>query len=94
MDLIDANTQRLKLKREAETSVQDAQSFLATSTSRKRLTVAGVVSLFTEMLSNRARRRRLMEYKDNKAQLVLDTMQAVRIFERSVLRFSQRNASL
>ncbi|KAF9444038.1 kinase-like protein [Macrolepiota fuliginosa MF-IS2] len=48
-----------------------------TSSRPRKLTVVGVVSLFTEMLSNRAKRRRLMEYKAEKAQLILDTMQAL-----------------
>lgn len=44
----------------------------------QKFTVAGVVSLFIEILSTQARRHRLMQYKEEKAQLVLDTMQAVR----------------
>ncbi|KXN84991.1 Serine/threonine-protein kinase HT1 [Leucoagaricus sp. SymC.cos] len=71
-------SKRLRLAREAEHSRQMSQSPPVTSRSVKsKLTVAAVVTLFTETLSNRTKRRRLMEYKEEKAQLVLDTMQAL-----------------
>ncbi|KAF5352790.1 hypothetical protein D9756_006204 [Leucocoprinus leucothites] len=70
------HSKRLRLQQDGS-SMQISQSFSAPKPMKNKLTVVAVVTLFTEMLSNRVKRRRLMGYREEKAQLVLDTMQAL-----------------
>lgn len=58
--------------------MRGSQSF--SSAQPSKLTVPEVVSLFIEVFSDQTKRRRLMKYKEEKAQLVIDTMQAVKKF--------------
>ncbi|KAJ3560055.1 hypothetical protein NP233_g11083 [Leucocoprinus birnbaumii] len=70
-------SKRLRLQKEKDNSMQMDQSSSAPKPVRDQLTVAAVIALFTGMLSDRVKRRRLMAFKEEKAQMVLDTMQAL-----------------